>query len=300
MDGAISGSVSGAVAEIGGGKKGEDARNKTTLTADKFFSFWAPTIPLLFLAFVMYFNGGIFKSATIACEQHTEQDEEEYTKFYTKNANRFYFGQYCFEKMIDWDWNSTVVNGTEVGYQAADDLSIHKFFPYLALVLIALTTLPSAMWSSVNKHLQVEVEFLLGSLIECLNITVEEIMKNLKIKNEQAQEKSDQNGGSLLSDEKVEVSVFERVFSFYRDQPFEVQVPRNLSEGSELMDTAASREQLQAQNEKGSLELFNELSRVIKDNRSEEIDAKFSVFKTFLMNNVQTREYFTKFLLFRS
>ena len=313
MDGAIEAIVSG----IGGGKKGEDTRNKTTLTADKLFSFWAPSVPLMLLAFIMYFDSSTYQSSGIACEPETYQNAETFEKYISGNQNRFYYHQYCWEKAKH---TVTAYNNITESMEPTGeiiDISVHKNFPYVALFLIAITCLPTVIWSKIaEKGLQTEVELLLDNLIEAINMTVAEVVVNLKLSKEFYENRAkiaddeDAIGGGLLSDSKVQYSVFSTVFSSYRN----VGSPAHMTSSAKYATSSLGQEPdtilmneagLKNESEKplidntNHLEIHDELEKSLKENRYEQIQAKFKSFQKFLHDNSSSKEYFYKFVTYR-
>lgn len=281
------------VSNIGGGEKGAKQRNKTSLPADKLFSFWAPTIPILLLAFILYFNSVAFQPSSIACEPHVEQDEFYYVSR-SKQSNRFYIHEYCWEKA------ETVIygeNGTAIETQS---FWIQKEFPYFCIMMIALISLPSVFWSRGNVNLVTDIDLIVSNLIEALNITVEAIESRIRESIEDEQEEAQE---PVKGEEHLFLS-FRKLFSSGRtliSNRSTVGQAHIVSPRSSDHEDGIEEEQIQLveKNNENAFEIFQELKHDIQIERHEEISQKFLVFREILLEKCRSRKYFTSFLSLR-
>ena len=93
---------------VSGGDKGKRTLALTSLTTDKLISQLGSLIPILLLLFIKTFNSELFSKESLACEPRAYLNFTTTSGSYrhaeivkSKNNNRFYFNEYCWNNMRD-------------------------------------------------------------------------------------------------------------------------------------------------------------------------------------------------------
>ena len=156
--------------KIGGEEKGQTTRDLTQLKTDKLVSRLIMVIPLTLLMFTSIFTPSLFTFGSILC-QRTQWYDTNSTYVSSESAklcpnckptlkvikssddNRHFANTWCWNRLLDydfedvWEQQSTKSASMRHGFEekngsSPSSLMFHKYFPYVLLILTAVSSAP--------------------------------------------------------------------------------------------------------------------------------------------------------------